>query len=282
MRIHDLLTEDEYDQFDQEKNPNLLKVNADTFYKTSKADQIFWKPEDFKLWEDRAAKLRVRVQRIYARLQTVMPQEDKVALNGVKVLVPLTGDSGWASARYDDKTISVDLGCFWDLSDDCLAYTLGHEIGHMVWAHGPKKNWAREKQKSGLGRRPAPENRQLEKDADIYGALLAYQLGYDRRKAWENFTVAYQREPWDPKNPEYPSIPDRKANVDRAIAQDKKRRQQASPANEPAVEPMPTTPEVPAGPSPDKAQKDAWLRHIMNGMQKFEVALAQDPNMRLA
>jgi hypothetical protein len=39
---------------------------------------------------------------------------------------------------------------------------------------------------------------------------------------------------------------------------------------------------APAGPSPDKAQKDAWLRHIMNGMQKFEVALNNNPNMAVA
>jgi hypothetical protein len=275
-----IIKEDEYDQFDQPKDPNLLKVNADTHYKTSKADQIFWKPEDFKLWEARAAKLLVRCQRIYARLQTVMPEADKSALVGVKVLVPLTGESGWAAANYIDKTITVDLGCFWDLSDDCLAYTMGHEIGHMVWAHGPKKNWDREK-RLGLdkSRVPAPENRRRENDADVYGALLAYQLGYDRRKAWDNFTVAYQREPWDPKSPEYPSIPDRKANVDRAIARDKTRRQQQAAQPVPSTEPTPTTPEAP---SSTKIEKDAWLQHIMNGMQKFEVALSQDPNMNLA
>ncbi len=279
MKIRDLLTEDEYAQFDQ-PNPNMLKVNADTHYRTSKADQIFWKPEDFKLWEDRAAKLRIRVQRIYARLQTVMPQEDKVALSGVKILVPLTGESAWAAANYEDKVITVDLGCFWDLSDDCLAYTIGHEIGHMVWALGPKKNWAREK-RTGMSRRPAPENRRLEMDADVYGALLAYQLGYDRRKAWDNFTIAYQREPWDPKSPEYPSISQRKANVDKAIAQDRQRRQQqAAQAQEPTAAPTPAA--EPTGPSPEKIEKDAWLRHIMNGMNKFEVALAKDPDIALA
>jgi hypothetical protein len=277
-----IIKEDEYDQFDQSKDPNLLKVNADTYYRTSKADQIFWKPEDFKLWEARAAKLLVRCQRIYARLQTVMPEEDKSALNGVKILVPLTGDSRWAAANYIDKTITVDLGCFWDLSDDCLAYTIGHEIGHMVWAHGPKKNWDREK-RLGLdkSRVPAPENRRRENDADVYGALLAYQLGYDRRKAWDNFTVAYQREPFDPEYPEYPSVGQRKANVDKAIAQKKKEKDAAQQAAQPTPEPS-TAPQAPTTPSPEKIEKDAWLQHIMNGMQKFEVALSQDPNMNLA
>lgn len=267
-----IIKEDEYDQFDQPKDPNLLKVNADTYYKTSRADQLSWKDADFKLWEGRAAKLRVRVQRVYARLQTVMPEEDKSALSGVRVVVPLTGDMAWASANYDDKIISVDLGCFWDLSDDCLAYTIGHEIGHMVWAYGPKKNWARERNLT--GRRPAAQNRKLEMDADVYGAWLAYQLGYDRRKAWDNFTIAMQREPFDPKYPEYPSLNQRKANVDKAIAQKNKEKdaaQQAQPIPEPQE-----------SPSSDKPQKDAWLQHIMNGMREFEVALSQDPNMNLA
>ena len=269
-----IIKEDEYDQFDQPKDPNLLKVNADTYYKTSRADQLSWKDADFKLWEGRAAKLRVRVQRVYARLQTVMPEEDKSALSGVRVVVPLTGDMAWASANYDDKIISVDLGCFWDLSDDCLAYTIGHEIGHMVWAYGPKKNWARERNLT--GRRPAAQNRKLEMDADVYGALLAYQLGYDRRKAWDNFDLAYQREPFNPKYPEYPSVGQRKQNVDRALAQKKKEQDAAQQSAQP------TAPEAPQGPSPEKAEKDAWLRHIMQGMQEFEVALSQDPNMNLA
>jgi hypothetical protein len=281
MRIYELITEDEYDQFDQNKDPNLLKVNADTYYKTSKADQIFWKPEDFKLWEGRAAKLLIRCQRIYVRLQSVMPPEDKSALSGVKVLVPLTGDSGWATARYEDKIITLDLGTFWDLSDDAIAYTMGHEIGHMVWALGPKKNWEREKRSTRSARRPAPENRRLEMDADVYGALLAYQLGYDRRKAWDNFTIAYQRAPWDPTSPEYPSVPDRKANVDRALNQFKRKQAQAAQPKEPGAEPAPTQDLTPI-PLPDKAQKDAWFRHLMNGMQKFDVALRNDPDIALA
>lgn len=280
MRIRELLFEDEYDQFDQNKDPNLLKVNADTYYKTSKADQIFWTPEDFKLWEARAAKLRVRVQRIYARLQTVMPESDRPALSGVKVEVPLTGDIRWGSAIFKDKIISIDLGCFWDLSDDCIAYVLGHEIGHMVWAFGPQKNWEREKRR-GLPRPTPAQNRKEESDADVYGALLAYQLGYDRRKAFDQFTIAYQREPFDPKYPEYPSVGQRKANVDRALNQFKRKQAQAAQPKEPGAEPVPTQDLTPI-PVPDKAQKDAWFRHLMNGMQKFEVALRNDPDIALA
>lgn len=261
-----IIKEDEYDQFDQAKDPNFRKVNADTYYKTSKADQIFWKPEDFKLWEDRQRKLTTRCQRLYAKLQGVMPESDRPSVKGIPVKVPMTGVSSWASANYVTQIIEVDLGCFWDLSDDCLAYVLGHEIGHHVYNYKNKDFW---KKKAS----PA-QNRKYEMDADVYGALLAYQLGYDRRKAFDQFDIAYQREPFDPKYPDYPSVGQRKSNVDRAISQNKQRQQQ------PAAQPKEPSPGP--GPSPDKAQKDAWLRHIMNGMQKFDVALAQDPNINLA
>jgi hypothetical protein len=263
-----IIREDEYDQFDRPKDPNLLKVNADTYYRTSKADQIFWKPEDFKLWGDRQKKLLVRCRAIYAKLQRSMPEEDRPAVAGIPLDVPMTGVSAWAVADYVRRVIEIDLGCFWDLSDDCLAYTLGHEIGHHVYNYKNKDYWKKKTSPS--------QNRKYEMDADVYGALLAYELGYDRRKAWDNFDIAYQREPFDPKYPEYPSIGQRKQNVDRALAQKKKDKaaaaqQQAQPAPEPQE-----------APSSDKPQKDAWLRHIMQGMQKFEVALSQDPNMNLA
>jgi hypothetical protein len=268
MRIRDLLTEDEFDQFDQPKDPNLLKVNADSYYKTSKADQVFWKDEDFKLWEDRQRKLLARCQRLYAKLQSIMPESDRPSVKGIPVKVPLTGVSSWASANYITQIIEVDLGCFWDLSDDCLAYVLGHEIGHHVYNYKNKDYWKKKASPS--------QNRKYEMDADVYGALLAYELGYDRRKAFDQFDIAYQREPFDPKYPDYPSVGQRKSNVNRAL--DQKKKDKAAAAQQPA-QPVPEPQETP---SSDKPQKDAWLRHIMNGMQKFEVALAQDPNMRLA
>jgi hypothetical protein len=241
MLIKELLLEDEVDQ---PKDPNLLNVNADTHYRTSKADQIFWKPGEKETWLERQKQLETRAVKIYSQLQSVMPKQDRPALRGIPVLVPFNGVLAWAIADYSGRKIELDLGCFWDLSNDCLAYTIGHEIGHHVYNYKNPNYWKRDVSPK--------QNRRLEMDADVYGALLAYDLGYDRKKAFDNFTVAYQREPFDPKEPSYPSVGQRKQNVDKALQQKR------------------------------NVQKDAWLNHIMQGMNKFEVALAQNPNMALA
>jgi len=270
-----IIKEDEYDQFDRPKDPNLLKVNADQTGITGVTTGMSSK--EFAMWADRATKLNARVKRIYARLLSIMPPEDKPAMSGVKIFVPFEGEYAIGLTVFDTKEIKIDVGCFWDLSDDCLAFVIGHEIGHMVWAYGPKKNWSKLR---GAKRTPA-QRRQEEYDADVYGALLAYELGYDRRKAWDQFTIAEHREPFNPSEPNYPSIGQRKSNVAKAIAQKQQEKDAAKQFAQPMV-PEPSPAPEPAGPSPEKVEKDAWLHHIMNGMQKFEVALSQDPNMNLA
>jgi hypothetical protein len=203
-----------------------------------------------------------------------MLPEDAGAVNGVKITVPVTGEGAWAAASYDDKIISFDVGCFWDLSDDCIAYVLGHEIGHMVWAFGPKKNWPKTR-----GQKVTPaQRRQEEMDADVYGCRLAMQLGYDRRKAFEHFTLAFQREPFDPSIPYYPSVGQRKANIEKDV---KSRADAAAQAQQKDVEPQQQEP-APQQPNPDMAEKNAWLGHIMNGMRKFEVALSKNPDIAQA
>lgn len=273
-----IIKEDEYDQFDQPKDPNLLKVNADQTGITKVTTAM--SPKEFAMWADRATKLNARVKRIYARLLSIMPPEDKPAMSGVTIFVPFEGEYAIGLTDFEKKQIKIDVGCFWDLSDDCLAYVIGHEIGHMVWAYGPKKNWPKLR---GAKRTPA-QRRQEEYDADVYGALLAYELGYDRRKAFDQFTIAEHREPFDPEYPNYPSVNQRKSNVNKALAQKQQEKNAAQQSTQPLVpKPEPSTaPQEPTTPSLEKVEKDAWLHHIMNGMQKFEVALSQDPNMNLA
>jgi Zn-dependent protease with chaperone function len=228
--------------------------------------------QELAQWKTRADRLLARANSIYAKLKTMMPPEDVSAVNGVRITVPITGEGAWAAANFDDRVISFDVGCFWDLSNDCLAYVLGHEMGHMVWAFGPKKNWPKLRNQKVT---PAM-NRQEEMDADIYGCRLAMQLGYDRRKAWDHFTIAYQREPFDPAYPRYPSVGQRKANVEKDIK---------SRANAQAQPPAPVqTPpaQQPAPNNNDMAEKNAWLSHIMNAMREFEVALNNNPNMAVA
>jgi hypothetical protein len=280
MRASEFITEEEYDDGAGQlgQNPNMLKVNAATTGITdpnSRRNNVM-SPEEQALWKSRAATLLARCNAIYAKLKSVVPPEDQSAFNGIKITVPLGGNLAWASAVFDDRIIEFDVGCFWDLSDDCIAYILAHEMGHIAWAFGPKKNWPKLR---GQPVTPA-QNRQEEMDADVYGAKLAMKLGYDRRKAWDNFTIAYQREPFDPKYPRYPSVGQRKANVEKAI-----QAQTAPPAQAQTSAPViPTQAQQsePAQPNTDMADKNAWLNHIMQGMQKCETALANDTTTGVA
>ena len=279
MRAREFLREEEYDDGAGQlgQNPAMQKVNADQYMHTSPTYRHYefpklgrpveMSPEEKKMWEDRISKLQVRAQKIFNQIKAAMPPEERSALNGITVRVPSTGDSGYGRARYDDREITLDVGCFWDLSDDCLAYTIGHEIGHMVWAYGPAKNWVNPKIRNQLHTLPAPQLRKMESDADVYGALLAHKLGYDRRRAFDHFTIAYQRAPFSPGD-EYPSVAQRRDNIEKAI------KSQTQPPQ--AAEP------TPAQSNKDMADKNVWLQHIMQGMQKFDVALADNPEMAVA
>jgi hypothetical protein len=102
------------------------------------------------------------------------------------------------------------------------------------------------------------------------------QAGYDRRKAWDHFTLAYQREPFDPAYPQYPSVGQRKANIEKDV---KSRANAAAQAQQKAPEPQAQEPQQP---NPDMAEKNAWLGHIMNALRSYETALAANPNLAQA
>jgi len=283
MRSQEFLSEEEYDdgagQFGQ--NPNMLKVNADQWLITNpvyrrnigKGEMPL---EEKKLWESRAIKLQDRAYKIFNQLKAELPPDERSALNAVKVWVPLDGEGRYAAANFKDGFITLDVGTYWDLSNDCLAYTIAHEIGHMIWAFGPQKNWNNPKIRN---RQITPaQSRQEEMDADVFGALLAYRLGYDRRRAWDDFTIAMQRKPFNPAEPYYPSVAQRKANVEKALQSQTQKAAEPTQAAEPApIQPAPT-----AQPDNSMADKNVWLQHIMQGMQKFEVALANNPEMAVA
>ena len=279
MRAQEFLREEEYDDGAGQlgQNPNMQKVNADQWLITNplyrraelgkKENNGEMSLEEKKLWEGRAIKLQDRAQRIFNQIKAEMPPEERAALNGVKVWVPFTGDMSRAAAKFDDREITIDVGCFWDLSDDCLAYVIAHEIGHMVWAFGPQKNWLNPKIRN---QKPsAAQSRIEESDADVYGALLAYKLGYDRRKAWDHFTIAYQRTPFRPGD-SYPSVDQRRSNIEKTI------KSQADKAAQPPQAAPPAQPDT------GMADKNVWLQHIMQGMQKFDTALANNPEMAVA
>jgi hypothetical protein len=253
MRLQELLTEDEYSAVQSQlgQNPYAQKVDASQAGYTTGSGLKYMTTREKTEWAKRQQQLQSRVESIYTRLVSSMPANERAALKGVTIEVPLNGELAWAAANYADRKITVDVGAFWDLSNDCIAYTIGHEIGHIVYESRHPGYWKKEQT-------PAQQNKR-EMDADVYGALLAYKLGYDMRKAWDHFTIAYQREPFDPKYPEYPSVPQRKRNVQKAIGA-----QQLGQPQQP--EPQQPT-------SAADTKKNMALNHIMYGLQKFQAAL---------
>ena len=249
MRVHEIITED-----------------AGQYYATN--DVVAWRqltPQQQAEWTQRQQQLNSRVQQIYTRLQTAMTPQDRARLRAITVSVPLHGDSKYARADWQQSSITIDVGAFWDLSDSCLAYTLGHEIGHMVYysknAHRPGF-WDQKV--------TAQQNRREELDADTYGAVLAYRLGYDHREAFAFFTREIQAEPASPRS-HYPSVAQRRAAQSQAIQRVQKEVQADPP---PASSSLPELPLEPA------ARED--MLHAMAGIQNLNQLLAQDPQIALA
>jgi len=173
-------------------------------------------------WVQRQKSLEARCWTVYRKLRQTMPPEDKQAIAIVSISVPLEGEWRQAGSNYASQEIYLDLGTFWDLSDDCLAYTIGHEMGHMVWGLGPKKGY---KGPGSIKSLPDQQRRQNELDADVYGALLAYRAGYDYNRAWDGFT----REKLKSTTPDsyYPTVPQRQDNAKQSLDQFKQSQQQS-------------------------------------------------------
>jgi hypothetical protein len=173
-------------------------------------------------WVQRQKSLEARCWTVYRKLRQTMPPEDKQAIAIVSISVPLEGEWRQAGSNYASQEIYLDLGTFWDLSDDCLAYTIGHEMGHMVWGLGTKKGY---KGPGSIKSLPDQQRRQNELDADVYGALLAYRAGYDYNRAWDGFT----REKLKSTTPDsyYPTVPQRQDNAKQSLDQFKQSQQQS-------------------------------------------------------
>lgn len=250
MRVHEILED------------------AGTYYATN--DVVAWSKlnqQQQAQWQQRQQQLNSRVQQIYARLQSVMSQQDRSRLTAISVSVPLHGDSKYARADWKGSAITIDVGAFWDLSDDCLAYTLGHEIGHMVYY---SKN----------DRRPGfwtdkvtnQQSRKEELDADTYGAVLAYRLGYNAQRAFDFFSREIQQARAQP-NDSYPSVQQRQAAQAQAI-------KRAGPQPKENIEEPVTQPAgVPDLPTSAGAVED--MQHAMAGIENLGRVLQQDPQIAL-
>lgn len=201
-------------------------------------------PQVRQQWQARQADLTQRTRNVYAKLVQQMPPQDRSRLAGVKLKIPLDrAVYAQATANYDTKTLELDLGTFWDLSDSTLAYTIGHEIGHFVVGdtlkqHGRFSTMTADQRRQVLGMM-----RQGEIDADAYGARIAYRAGYDPRQAFREFTDEARKE--RKKESEYdthPTLQRRQQEFDRVI-------QDLSPQQ--------------------KQQKLQQISHVMRGIQSL-------------
>ena len=201
-------------------------------------------PQVRQQWQTRQADLTQRTRNVYAKLMQQVPQQDRSRLAGVRLKIPLDrAVYAQATANYDTKTLELDLGTFWDLSDSTLAYTIGHEIGHFVVGDTVKQYGRFSDMTADQSRQVLGMMRQGEIDADAYGARIAFRAGYDPRQAFREFTDEARKE--KKKESEYdthPTLQRRQQEFDRVI-------QDLSPQQ--------------------KQQKLQQISHVMRGIQSL-------------
>lgn len=212
------------------------------------------------IWKQRQQNLFVRAKKVLYRIMSIVPESDRNYMRGIKIDVPLT------YALYDianvgkDKLISIDLGTFWDLSDDCLGYAIGHEMGHIYYDAIKKHPFGRTWQTPELRRLKV----QSELDCDTYGAKLAFAAGFNPTEAYKQFSEESKRERYDPNKPGYNYYPDyrmRDTNFKKTIDQLKN----PTPAEQPPA--AGTQIQNTEQPRPDQ---QAMFKHIMRGI--FQLA----------
>lgn len=143
-----------------------------------------------------ADKLEKRIGPIFQKLVAASGKDANLLS---KIKVSAESVTGGAEAALDDGKIIMDVTVFHDLSDDAIAYTLAHEMGHLVYKHRFK----------GISTQQA---RQYELAADVYGARLAYKCGYNPREAYAEMTDAEKRAKAKP-NAQHPDYQTRKTHV---------------------------------------------------------------------
>lgn len=190
MRAREFISRQQLDEMDRR---NFLRAMAAAGM-VAAAPRVFAGPKDAKtdaewqrlsskemaLWKQRQVDLSQRASQIFAGLKGRMDKKDLPYVSRARIMIHTDRSVySWASVG-DDGWIELDLAVFWDLSNDCLAYVIAHEIGHLV-ING-RIGQKIERYKTHVDRRKE------ELAADVYGAKLAYSLGYDPRKAFELFS----------------------------------------------------------------------------------------------
>lgn len=142
-----------------------------------------------QLWDKRWRELSVRLKRVVKKLYSVATPDQMKMFNGIEYMVDQT--SGSATYNLTDRVIVLDLSIFWDLSDDSIAYTIAHELGHAYFEHG------------GYNDNTPEDNHKQELMADAFGAKLAYKAGYDPRKCFSDFSQVSKKRPGSDTHPGY-------------------------------------------------------------------------------
>ena len=150
----------------------------------------FKKQGTIALWDKRWQTLTTRTQRIYAKLKQSLNSEQRQRIGNIPVEV----DDTWASGQYrwKENRVIIDLTTFWDLSDHAIAYTVAHELGHVYY--GDRGSYSDRTQR---------QNYDQELAADVFGARLAYQAGYDPNYCFQDFSTIDKKQPGDETHPGY-------------------------------------------------------------------------------
>lgn len=152
-------------------------------------DDMWKSQQSTALWEKRYQQLSDRFDRIVARLLKFATPEQLRIFNTYKY--EIADVRVYAKQNVKTKTISLDLSVYWDLSDDTIAFSTAHELGHAFYQHGayekdnPRENY----------------NRELL--ADAFGAKLAARAGYNPAKCFNDFTQKEKEAAGDETHPSY-------------------------------------------------------------------------------
>lgn len=125
-----------------------------------------------------STKLEKRIPPIFQNLLAASGKDANL-LRNVKVSASSTPA---AAEVFGDGSIILDVSTYYDLSDDAIAYTLAHEMGHVVYGHH-----------GGYKGLSAEQAKQRELSADVYGAKLAYKCGYNPKEAFADMNAAEKR-----------------------------------------------------------------------------------------
>lgn len=150
-----------------------------------------WSSDDklLKLWDKRWRDLTARANRVAKRLYSVATPDQLKMFRGIEIVVDQTSKSATYSLK--DRQIVLDLSIYWDLSDDTIAYSIGHELGHAYFEHGGYSNNA------------THDNHKQELLADAFGAKLAFKAGYDPRKCFSDFSDIVKQQKGTETHPGY-------------------------------------------------------------------------------